>query len=65
MTLAESQAAKPLHIKIARVDPGDTVDKLAALMATPDRPVERFRVINGLGPNDRVNPGDLVKLVVE
>jgi len=65
MTLAESQAAKPLHIKIARVDPGDTVDKLAALMATPDRAVERFRVLNGLGPNDRVNPGDLVKLVVE
>jgi len=34
-------------------------------MATPDRPVERFRVLNGLGPNDRVNPGDLVKIVVE
>jgi predicted Zn-dependent protease len=65
MTLAESQAAKPLHIKIARVEAGDTVEKVAALMATPDRPVERFRVLNGLGPNDRINPGDLVKLVIE
>jgi predicted Zn-dependent protease len=65
MTIAESQAAKPLHIKIARADPGDTVEKLAALMATPDRPIERFRVLNGLAPGDRVNPGDLVKLVVE
>jgi predicted Zn-dependent protease len=65
MTLAESQAAKPLHLKVATVERGDTVEKIAALMATPDRPIERFRVLNGLGPNDRVNPGDLVKIVVE
>jgi predicted Zn-dependent protease len=65
MTLAESQAAKPLHLKVATVERGDTVEKIAGLMATPDRPVERFRVLNGLGPNDRVNPGDLVKVVVE
>jgi predicted Zn-dependent protease len=65
MTLTESQAAKPLHIKIATVERGDTVEKLAAMMATTDRPVERFRVLNGLGPNDRVNPGDLVKIVME
>jgi predicted Zn-dependent protease len=65
MTLAESQAAKPLHIKVATVERGDTVEKIAGLMATPDRPIERFRVLNGLGPNDRVNPGDLVKVVVE
>jgi predicted Zn-dependent protease len=65
MTLAESQAAKPLHIKVATVERGDTVEKIAGLMATPDRPIERFRVLNGLGPNDRINPGDLVKVVVE
>jgi predicted Zn-dependent protease len=34
-------------------------------MATPDRAVERFRVLNGLGPDERVNPGDQVKIVVE
>jgi predicted Zn-dependent protease len=65
MTLTESEAAKPLHLKIATVERGDTVEKLAAMMATTDRPVERFRVLNGLGPNDRVNPGDLVKIVME
>jgi predicted Zn-dependent protease len=27
--------------------------------------VERFRIINGLGPNERVKPGDQVKIVVE
>ena len=34
-------------------------------MAVADRPAERFRVLNGLGPDDRVKPGDLVKVVVE
>src|SRR4030095_13130393 len=58
MTLAESQAAKPLRIKIVSVAPGDTVERLASRMAIADRPVERFRVLNGLGPNDRVHYGD-------
>jgi predicted Zn-dependent protease len=65
MTLAESQAAKPLHIKIVTVASGDTIERLASRMAMPDRAVERFRVLNGLGPNERVNPGDQVKIVVE
>ena len=65
MTLAESQAAKPLHIKIVTVAPGDTVERLANRMAIADRPVERFRVLNGLGPNDHASPGDQVKIVVE
>jgi predicted Zn-dependent protease len=65
MTLTESQAAKPLHIKIVTVAPGDTVERLAGRMAVSDRALERFRVLNGLGPNDRTNPGDQVKIVVE
>jgi len=65
MTLAESRAAKPLHIKTVTVAPGETVERLASRMATVDRPLERFRVLNGLAPNERVNPGDLVKIVVE
>jgi predicted Zn-dependent protease len=65
MTLAESQAAKPLHIRIVTVEPGETVERLAGRMATPDRHLEHFRILNGLAPNERVNPGDQVKLVVE
>jgi predicted Zn-dependent protease len=34
-------------------------------MAVADRAVERFRVLNGLGEKDRLNPGDFVKVVVE
>src|SRR5262249_53138844 len=65
MTLAESEAAKPLRLKIVTVAPGDTVERLAGQMATVDRFAERFRVINGLGPTDRVSAGDRVKIVVE
>jgi predicted Zn-dependent protease len=65
MTLAESQAAKPLHLRIVTVAPGETVERLAGRMATPDHNLERFRILNGLAPNERVNPGDQVKLVVE
>jgi predicted Zn-dependent protease len=65
MTLAESEAAKPLRLKIVTVAPGDTVERLASQMATTDRPAERFRVLNGLGPTDRVAAGERVKVVVE
>jgi len=65
MTLAESNAAKPLHMRVVTVGPGDTVERLANRMVTTDRPVERFRVLNGLAPGERLNPGDQVKIVVE
>lgn len=65
MSIAESEAAKPLHLKIVTVTPGDTVERMAARMATPDRPLEQFRILNGLAANERVTPGDQVKLVAE
>jgi predicted Zn-dependent protease len=34
-------------------------------MATPDRQLERFRILNGLAPHERITPGTQVKLVVE
>jgi predicted Zn-dependent protease len=65
LSLAEASSAKPLRIKIVMVAPGDTVERLAARMALLDRQVERFRVLNGLGPNDQLKPGNRVKIVVE
>jgi predicted Zn-dependent protease len=65
MSIAESKAAKPLHLRIMTVADGDTVERLAGRMAVVDHKLERFRTLNGLGPNDRVKPGDLVKIVVE
>jgi predicted Zn-dependent protease len=42
MTPAESQAAKPLHIRIVTVAPGETVERLAGRRAIADRAVERL-----------------------
>jgi predicted Zn-dependent protease len=65
MSLAEIEAAKPLRLKIVTVAPGDTVDRLAGKMAVADRAAERFRVLNGLSPGDRLKPGGEVKILVE
>jgi len=65
LSLAEAQQAKPLRLKIVTVKPGDTVEKLASRMAMIDRQVERFRVLNGLSPGERLKVGSLVKIVVE
>jgi predicted Zn-dependent protease len=64
MSTSEINAAKPLRVRIVRVAEDDSVERLASKMAT-DRQIERFRVLNGLGPNDRVRPGDSVKIVTE
>jgi predicted Zn-dependent protease len=50
---------------VVTVGEDDTVEGLAARMAIHDRPVDRFRVLNGLAPGDRVKLGDEVKIVTE
>ena len=57
MTLKESQQVKPLHLKIVTVGANDTVEKLAHRMATSDHPLDRFRVLNGLGQHDGSKAG--------
>jgi predicted Zn-dependent protease len=65
MSLKEAAEAKPLHVKIVSVGAHDTVASLARRMAVSDHRLERFRVLNGLGPRDPVKPGTKVKIVVE
>ena len=65
ISIAESQSAKPLHLRIITVEPGDTIERLASRMATPDHQAERFHILNGLGPNAHVNAGEEMKLIVE
>lgn len=62
---AEARAVKPLRIRIAAVQPGDTVATLASRMAFSDYKVERFRVLNGLGQGRQLKPGMLVKIVTD
>jgi predicted Zn-dependent protease len=65
LSLAESKAARPLRLRVVTVGNGDTVEQLANRMAVADRKLDRFRILNGLEPGARLNPGDLVKIVVE
>jgi predicted Zn-dependent protease len=65
LTLAEIQAARPLRIKIVTVQPGDTIESLASRMQGVDRPVDRFRVLNGFDSRSTVKPRDRVKIVVD
>jgi predicted Zn-dependent protease len=65
MSNAEARSARPLRIKVVTVTRNDTIERLAARMAVSDKPVERFRVLNGMDPNDKLNIGDTVKLIVE
>jgi predicted Zn-dependent protease len=54
---------RALRLKVIKVQPGDTVESLAAAAAFGDRPVERFQVLNGLDPAVELKLGDLVKIV--
>jgi predicted Zn-dependent protease len=65
MSLQESEQVHPLHLKIVAVGAHGTAEKLARQMVISDHPLDRFRVLNGLGPNDRLKPGEKVKIVVE
>jgi predicted Zn-dependent protease len=61
----ERDAITGRKLRIHRVMPGDTVESLAALLPFDDYKVERFRVLNGLGPQDALPaPGTTVKIVV-
>ena len=65
MTLKESEQVKSLRLKVVTVGPTDTVEKFAHRMATTDNSLDRFRVLNGLGPHDHLKPGEKAKIVVE
>ena len=64
MSVKESAGVKPLHIRIATVKPGDTIEKLAERMAS-DHKLSRFLLLNGFSAGDKLKPGEKVKLVME
>jgi predicted Zn-dependent protease len=65
MSLTETEAAKPLRLKVVTAAPGDTVERLAQRMVVSDHPLERLLVLNGFDPGHALRPGDRVKIVVE
>ena len=65
LTQVDKAAIKPLRLKIATVQPGDTVDKLARRMKGVSRKAALFRSLNGLAKGQRPRVGTKVKLVVD
>ena len=63
--LAYGDSRSKRVVRIVEVGPDDTVEILAARMALEDYRTERFRVLNGLAPGERLQPGSLVKIVTE
>jgi len=62
---AEAARLHPQTIRVVTVRADDSVAKLATKMPFPDFREGRFRVLNGLGPADRLTPGQHVKIIVE
>ncbi len=65
LTLSEIQDARPLRIRVVTVQPGDTSETMAHRMRGVDRPLERFRILNGLNATTPLQAGDRVKIVVD
>ena len=65
LTAAERAAINPLRIKIATAKSGDTPASFAARMREVDRPLELFRLLNGLGAASTISAGEKVKLVLD
>ena len=65
LTTDEADDVKPLRIKIATVQRGDTPTSLARYMAFDKYKLERFLTLNGLSERSILKAGQKVKLVVE
>jgi predicted Zn-dependent protease len=61
----EASGYAPKRIRVVTVKEGDTVASLAQQMQVDDDPAGWFTVINHLGANAQLQPGQKVKLIVE
>ena len=65
ITPEEVRAVRALRVQIVTAAPGDTVESLGSRMVVPDRPAERFMVLNALERGAALKPGERYKLVTE
>lgn len=61
----EAGRMQPYRVDVARVQPGQTAETFAARMPFPDFRMKRFRILNGLGPDEKLQPGWYVKYIGE
>jgi predicted Zn-dependent protease len=65
ITPEEAREAHGLKISVISAGLGDTVESLSAHMTTPNRPLEYFRLLNGLDEHEQVTSGERYKIVTE
>jgi predicted Zn-dependent protease len=65
LTASQAAATRPYRVRTVRVSESDTQQSLAARMATRDAALRRFQVLNGLNEGERLQPGQLVKIIAE
>jgi predicted Zn-dependent protease len=65
LSVNEMKSAKPLRLKVVTVGAGETTERMASHMATSDRPLERFLILNGIEAGEALHAGDKVKVVIE
>ncbi|MBS7537917.1 M48 family metalloprotease [Ancylobacter lacus] len=63
VSIEEAEKVKPLRVRVVSVGLTDNIDKLAARMDVPDKPLERFLIINGLDRADKLSYGQKVKII--
>lgn len=63
LAAGEAERVTPDRIRIVTVQAGDTVPSLSKRQPFESYSEQRFRVLNGLGPNDEVKPSTLAKIV--
>jgi predicted Zn-dependent protease len=61
----EAGAVKPLSIRLATANDGDTAVSMSNRMVVPDKPLETFELLNGLEGNAPLKSGERYKLVAE
>jgi predicted Zn-dependent protease len=65
LSAQEAAELRPKRVRLVRVEPGDTVEAIARLMAYDDFQIDRFVALNRLSPGQKLEPGSLVKIVTE
>jgi predicted Zn-dependent protease len=62
---SDAQSVSPLRIRLVAAGAGDTPASLAERMASVDRPLEQFLILNGLERGAKLTPGQRYKIVSE
>lgn len=65
LSASDAQSVNPLRIRLVTAGAGDTPAGLAERMASTDRPLEQFLILNGLERSARLTPGQRYKIVSE